>query len=371
MSVQIEIPSHLLPADGRFGSGPTRVRDSALESLLAGNRDYLGTSHRQPAVKQTVGRIRSGLRELYALPADYEVVLGIGGASAFWDAAAFGLIEARSEHLVFGEFSAKFADVVANTPHLATPLIVESDPGTRPEPVFDASVDAYAFTHNETTTGVVTPIVRPASSGLVLVDATSAAGAVTVSVDQFDAYYFSLQKAFGSEGGLWVALMSPAAIERIESIDSGDRYIPPFLGLKSAVENSRKDQTPTTPALTTLFLMAEQLDWMNAGGGLDWSAARAKRNSTLIYEWAEATDYTTPFVEVVADRSPTTATIDFKDVDALQVASILRSNGILDLEPYRKLGRNQLRIGTWPAIPHKDIEALIASIEFVVDALRA
>ena len=369
MPVQIEIPPHLLPADGRFGSGPTRVRDSALRALIGANRDYLGTSHRQPSVRQTVGRIRSGLRELYALPDDFEVVIGMGGASAFWDAAAFGMIETRSEHLVFGEFSAKFAQVVGSTPHLMAPLIVESDPGTRPHPVADDSVDSYAFTHNETTTGVVTPIVRPDSSGLVLVDATSAAGAVMVSVDQFDAYYFSLQKAFGSEGGLWIALMSPGAIDRIESVESGDRYIPPFLGLMSAVENSRKDQTPNTPALTTLFLMAEQLDWMNSAGGLEWSVARAKQNSALVYEWAEATAYTVPFVDVAEDRSPTTATIDFKGVDALQVASILRSNGILDVEPYRKLGRNQLRIGTWPAIPYEDVEALIASVDFVVDAL--
>lgn len=369
MSTQIVIPQHLLPGDGRFGSGPSKVRREALDALVAAGPAYLGTSHRRPAAKQVVGRIRAGLRSLYDLPDGYEVVLGLGGATAFWDAAAFGLIEKRSEHLVFGEFSAKFAASVAMAPHLEVPLIFESKPGTHPEVVLDGSVDAYAFTHNETTTGVLMPIERPAAEGVVLVDATSAAGAVLVDPAQFDAYYFSLQKAFGSEGGLWIALMSPAALERIETIAGSGRYVPPFLDLKQAVVNSRQDQTVNTPALSTLFLMADQLEWMHERGGLAWAAGRSEENAAAVYGWAESVSYATPFVSSVRARSPVTATIDFIGVDAVEVASVLRANGVLDVEPYRKLGRNQLRIGMWPAIPLEDIESLTASIEFVVAAV--
>jgi phosphoserine aminotransferase len=369
MPVKIEIPKQLLPEDGRFGSGPTRVRREALESLLSAASQYVGTSHRRPAVKDVVGRIRSGLRDLYSLPDGYEVVLGLGGATAFWDVAVFCLIEQRSEHLVFGEFSSKFAASVAKAPHLKQPLIVESDPGTHPRLVVDPSVDTYALTHNETTTGVLMPVVRPQAPGLVVVDATSAAGAVAVEPGEFDAYYFSLQKAFGSEGGLWVALMSPPAIERVETLFASDRYVPPFLDLKQAIDNSRKDQTVNTPALATLFLMAEQLDWMNHQGGLEWAGGRAAENAAMLYGWAESTSYAEPFVAKPAERSPVTATIDFAGVDALEVAAVLRANGIVDIEPYRKLGRNQLRIGLWPAIPLSDVEALIESIEFVVSAI--
>jgi phosphoserine aminotransferase len=369
MPGKIEIPQHLLPEDGRFGSGPTRVRREALETLLSAASEYIGTSHRRPAVKEVVGRIRSGLRHLYSLPDGYEVVLGLGGSTAFWDIAVFGLIEQRSEHLVFGEFSSKFAASVAKAPHLKQPLIVESEPGTHPHPVVDPSVDTYALTHNETTTGVLMPVARPHATGLVVVDATSAAGAVEVEAAEFDAYYFSLQKAFGSEGGLWVALMSPAAIERVESLSASGRYVPPFLDLKQAIDNSRKDQTANTPALATLFLMADQLDWMNHQGGLGWAGGRAAENAAAVYGWAESTSYTVPFVTEPKERSPVTATIDFTGVDALEVAAVLRANGIVDVEPYRKLGRNQLRIGMWPAIPLADIEALIGSIGFVVSVM--
>jgi phosphoserine aminotransferase len=369
MSGKIEIPKHLLPEDGRFGSGPTRVRREALESLLSASAHYVGTSHRRPAVKDVVGRIRSGLHYLYSLPDGYEVVLGLGGATAFWDSAVFSLIEQQSEHLVFGEFSSKFAASVAMAPHLKQPLIVESQPGTHPRPVIDPSVDTYALTHNETTTGVLMPVVRPHAPGLVVVDATSAAGAVEVEPGEFDAYYFSLQKAFGSEGGLWVALLSPEAIERVELLSASGRYVPPFLDLQQAIDNSRKDQTANTPALVTLFLMAEQLDWMNSRGGLEWASGRAAENAAAVYGWAESTSYTRPFVAEPSERSPVTATIDFTGVDALEVAAVLRANGIVDTEPYRKLGRNQLRIGLWPAIPLSDVEALIESIEFVSSAI--
>lgn len=369
MPGQIEIPQDLLPADGRFGSGPAKVRSEALESLLSVGSGYLGTSHRRPAVKDVVGRIRSGLRSLYSLPDGYEVVLGVGGATAFWDVAVFGLIEERSEHLVFGEFSGKFAASVARAPHLRDPLIVESPPGTHPQVAPDPSVDTYALTHNETTTGVMMPVGRPDAPGIVVVDATSAAGAMPVEAGEFDVYYFSPQKAFGSEGGLWVALMSPAALRRAESIDDSGRYAPPFLDLPAAIDNSRKDQTVNTPALATLFFLAGQIEWMIERGGLAWSAGRAVENAAAVYGWAESVPYADPFVAEPAERSPVTATIDFVGVDALALAAILRSNGIVDVEPYRKLGRNQLRIGMWPSIPIEDIEALIASIGYVVSAL--
>lgn len=371
MPAEISIPRHLLPQDGRFGSGPTKVRPEALEALHATGSSYLGTSHRRPRVKEVVGRVRSGLGSLYELPAGYEVVLGVGGASAFWDAAVFGLIETRSEHLVFGEFSAKFARSVSKAPHLADPVIVESAPGTHPAVSCDESVDAYAFTHNETSTGVTMPVLRPEAAGIVLVDGTSAAGAIEVNPREFDTYYFSLQKAFGSEGGLWVALVSPAAIERIEAIHASDRYVPPFLDLKQALDNSRLDQTVNTPALTTLFLMANQVEWMNEQGGLSWASERARRNAASVYSWAESVGYATPFVDAPEERSPVTITVDFVGVDASELTAVLRANGILDVEPYRKLGRNQVRIGTWPAIPLEDIERLISSIEYVVAATSA
>ncbi len=371
MSIDIQIPHALLPGDGRFGSGPTRVRSEALGSLLSTGTGYLGTSHRKDPVKSVVRRIRTGLADLYSLPEGYEVVLGVGGATAFWDAAAFGLIESRSQHLVFGEFSGKFAAAVEKAAHLRPPMIIESPPGTHPDPIADDSIDAYAFTHNETTTGVVMSITRPGPSGIVLVDATSAAGAIEVDTAAFDAYYFSPQKAFGSEGGLWVALMSPAATDRVAAVAATGRPVPPFLDLSVAVDNSRKDQTYNTPALTTLYLLAEQIDWMLGNGGLQWAVDRSNENASVVYSWATSTAYTSPFVGDPDLRSPVTATIDFMEVDALEVAAVLRRNGIVDVDPYRKLGRNQLRIGLWPAIPTSDVEALLASIDYVVTAMQS
>ena len=366
----IRIPPELLPIDGRFGSGPAKVRDEAVEALAAGARSFLGTSHRRPAVKDVVRSIQEGLADLYGLPPGYEVLLGNGGATAFWDAAAFGLIEHRSQHLSFGVFSAKFAAVVAATPHLDPPDVIVSEYGTHPQSVASEAVDTYAFTHNETTTGVCMEIRRPDERGLVLVDATSAAGALRVDPGEFDAYYFSPQKAFGSDGGLWVALCSGAAIDRIESIASTDRSIPAFLSLRVALENSRQSQTYNTPALATLFLLAHQIDWIRSMGGLEWAASRSDANAGILYPWAEQSDFADPFVVNPAERSPVTATIDFDaSVPAGEVASVLRANGILDTESYRKLGRNQLRIGLWPAIEIADVEALIRSIDYVAEQL--
>jgi phosphoserine aminotransferase len=330
----------------------------------------MGTSHRRPAVKSEVAAIREGLTEYYGLPSGFEVVLGVGGATAFWDAACFGLIERRSQHLVFGVFSRKFADAVAAAPHLEPPDVVESDPGTHPTLRSNSAVDVYALTHNETTTGVAMPITRPEGvDGLVVVDATSAAGAIEVSPRSFDVYYFSPQKAFGSDGGLWIALCSPLAISRIEHLAS-QRWIPPFLDLRTALGNSRKDQTYNTPALATLFLMRRQLDWMREMGGLPWAAGRSRRTSQLLYEWAEASDYATPFVADPQQRSPTVVTIDFvDDVDAAIVAGVLRANGIVDTESYRTLGRNQLRVAAFPNIDLADAEKLTRAIDYIAGRL--
>lgn len=368
--LDIQIPVEMLPSDGRFGSGPAKVPDEALAGLAATGRSLLGTSHRKPAVKDLVRDIREGLTDLYALPAGYEVLLGNGGATAFWDAAAFGLIEQKSQHLSFGEFSSKFAAAVQAAPHLAEPELIRSDYGTHPHPVPRDDVDAYAFTHNETTTGVCMPIRRPGPNGLVLVDATSAAGAMRVDPGAFDAYYFSPQKAFGADGGLWVALCSPGAVDRIEGIAASDRAIPPFLSLQIALDNSRSNQTYNTPALATLYLLHHQIQWLKASGGLEWAASRSDRNAAVVYEWAEQAEYAFPYVADPTERSPVTATIDFVDsIDAPTVAAVLRANGILDTESYRKLGRNQLRIGLWPAIDTGDVEALTACIDFVVERM--
>jgi phosphoserine aminotransferase len=366
----IRIPPEHLPLDGRFGSGPAKVRDEAVEALAAGARSLLGTSHRRPAVKDVVRNIQEGLADLYGLPPGYEVLLGNGGATAFWDAAAFGLIDHRSQHLSFGVFSAKFAAVVAATPHLEPPDVIVSEYGTHPHAVASDDVDTYAFTHNETTTGVRMDIRRPDERGLVLVDATSAAGALRVDPGEFDAYYFSPQKAFGSDGGLWVALCSGAAIDRIESIASTDRSIPAFLSLRVALENSRQSQTYNTPALATLFLLDQQIGWIRSKGGLEWAASRSDRNAAVLYQWAQQSEFADPFVVNPAERSPVTATIDFDDsVPAGEIASVLRANGILDTESYRKLGRNQLRIGLWPAVEPADVAALTRSIDYVVQQL--
>jgi phosphoserine aminotransferase len=368
----IRLPIELLPGDGRFGAGPSKVR---LEDVarLADRKNFLGTSHRREPVRAVVRRIRLGLSELYELPHGYEVVLGLGGASAFWDAATFSLIVRKSRHAVFGEFSSKFAAVVGGATHLASPDLVSAIPGTHPTLTGSDHVDTYALTHNETSTGVAMPVLRPETgSGLVLVDATSAAGAIGVDPLQFDAYYFSPQKAFGSEGGLWLAIMSPAAIERAESIAASPRWLPPFLDIAQAIANSRQDQTYNTPALTTLALLHDQIDWIEDLGGLKAAAARSAATSKLIYDWAESREFASPFVTVPEQRSPTVATIDLAaTVEATKVSAVLRANGIVDTEGYRKLGRNQLRIATFPAIETADAEALTKAIDFVVAALSA
>jgi phosphoserine aminotransferase len=373
----IQIPAELLPSDGRFGSGPSKVRPVQVDALAAVARDYLGTSHRQKTVKSQVRRVRSGMRQLFSLTDGYEVVLGNGGTTCFWDAAAFGLVQEQSQHLSFGEFSSKFAACVKSAPHLKDPQIIESEVGTHPLPRADGSVDVYALTHNETSTGVSMTIARPDGAslpsqggGLVAVDGTSAAGGLRVDPSQFDVYYLAPQKCFASDGGLWIALMSPAALERVEQIAASGRYIPTFLDLKTAVDNSVLDQTYNTPALATIFLLAEQLDWMNGNGGLEWTASRCDRSAEILYTWAEASGFARPFVEKDADRSHVVGTIDFVDaIDAPTVAAVLRANGIVDTEPYRKLGRNQLRIAMFPAIEPEDVASLCGCITYVVGAL--
>jgi phosphoserine aminotransferase len=365
----IVIPRELRPGDGRFGSGPSKVRPEALAALTAVAPTFLGTSHRQEPVKRLVGRIRAGLTDLFSLPDGFEVVLGLGGTTIFWDAAVFGLIEMRSQHLVFGEFSSKFAQAVAIAPHLSDPDIIESEPGTHPT-AQPADVDAYALTQNETSTGVAMPVTRVAPGAFTMVDATSAAGGIEVDTWEFDVYYFAPQKGFASDGGLWVALCSPEAIERIYSIGNSNRYIPPSLDLLIALENSRKDQTYNTPALATLFLMAEQIDWMLAGGGLSFSTGRSASSAKILYGWAEASEFASPFVKDPAQRSPVIGTIDLAaSIDAATISAVLRANGIVDTEPYRKLGRNQLRVAMYPAIDPEDVGSLTKAIDYVIAQL--
>ncbi len=370
----LQIPAELKPADGRFGCGPTKVRPAQLAALASTGAQVMGTSHRQPPVRSIVRRIRDGLGELFALPAGYQVVLGVGGATAFWDAAAFGLVRERALHLSYGEFSAKFAAVTKGAPFLADPIVHTAEPGSAPEPVADPAADVLAWAHNETTTGVAVPVRRPAGTTadqLVVIDATSAAGGLPVRAADADAYYFAPQKGFASDGGLWIALLSPAALERIAEIAAGERWVPPFLSLASAVDNSAKDQTYNTPAIATLFLLAEQLDWMLGLGGLDGCVARTADSSSRLYSWAEASGYATPFVADPALRSQVVGTIDFDEsVDAAAIAAVLRTNGVVDTEPYRKLGRNQLRIGMFPAVDPDDVSALTACIDWIVPRLR-
>ncbi|HET7481712.1 MAG TPA: phosphoserine transaminase [Actinomycetota bacterium] len=365
----IVIPSDLRPRDGRFGSGPSKVRPEQVAAVVDRGASYLGTSHRQAPVKDVVGRVRAGLAELFALPDGYEVLLGVGGATLFWDAMAFGLVERRSQHLVFGEFSSKCAAAVAGVSHLSDPDVISSEPGTHPVAAPKEDVDLYALTHNETSTGVAMAVHRPAPGAFTSVDATSAAGGMLVEPAEFDVYYFSPQKCFASDAGLWLALCSPDAIERIERLGS-ERSIPASLDLKLALDNSRKDQTYNTPPLVSLLMMAEQIEWFLEEGGLQWAAARSARSADILYTWAEKTEYTTPFVIEQGERSPVVGTIDFDgSIDAKQVSAGLRANGIVDTEPYRKLGRNQLRIGMYPAVDPADVESLTACVEFVVDAL--
>jgi phosphoserine aminotransferase len=375
---QLVIPDELKPRDGRFGCGPSKVRPQALARLASDGAAVLGTSHRQKPVKALVKEIRAGLMSLFAAPDGYEVALGNGGATAFWDAAACGLVQRRSAHLTFGEFSQKFASVTAGAPFLEDPVKLSAEPGDAPDPLAlgplaaEGGADLLAWAHNETSTGVMAPVVRPAQAGdaLVAIDATSGAGGLPVDVSQADAYYFAPQKSFAADGGLWIALLSPAAQERIASVAGTERWIPEFLSLQTALENSLKDQTYNTPAVATLFLLADQIGWMLEGGGLDWCAARTRASSEHLYGWAETTGYTTPFVADPAKRSLVVGTIDFDDaVDAAAVASTLRANGIVDVEPYRKLGRNQLRVGMFPAIDTADVQALTACIDWVVERL--
>ncbi|MDQ1496824.1 MAG: phosphoserine aminotransferase [Actinomycetota bacterium] len=370
---QITIPPDRLPADGRFGSGPSKVRTEALAALAATGASYMGTSHRRPGVKSVVGRVRAGLATLFSLPEGYEVILGNGGSTAFWDAAAFGMIERRSQHLAFGEFSSKFAAAVAGAPHLEAPEVIESEPGSAPDAKGHPGVDAYALTHNETSTGVTAPVRRPADAepgALVLVDATSAAGGVRVDPAEFDCYYFAPQKCFASDGGLWLALCSPAAVERVDRLAVGGRWSPPSLSLPLAIDNSRADQTYNTPALATLFLLADQIDWIMARGGLEWAAGRSDASSAILYRWAEQHSLASPFVSEPALRSTVTVTIDFDPVvSADAVAKTLRQNGIVDTESYRKLGRNQLRIACFPAIDPDDIAQLTRAVDYVIDVL--
>ncbi|GAA1198975.1 phosphoserine transaminase [Prauserella alba] len=371
-AADLTIPAELKPSDGRFGCGPSKVRPEQLANLAKEGANVLGTSHRQKPVKSLVGRVRSGLTELFGLPDGYEVVLGNGGTTAFWDAAAFGLVRERAQHFTYGEFSSKFAKVTDKAPFLDKSVIVEGEPGSAPEISYQAGCDLVGWAHNETSTGVAVPVKRPAGSddALVAIDATSGAGGLPVKAEDFDVYYFAPQKCFASDGGLWIALMSPKAVQRVEEIGAGDRWVPEFLSLQTALDNSRKDQTYNTPAVATLLTLADQIDWMNAGGGLDWTTARTKDSSGRLYEWAEQTSYTRPYVSEPSLRSQVVGTVDFDDdIDAAAIAKALRANGIVDTEPYRKLGRNQLRVGMFPAIEPDDVTALTKCIEYVVEQL--
>jgi len=373
------IPAEMLPGDGRFGCGPSKVRDAQLDALARDGRRLMGTSHRQAPVKKLVGSVRTGLRELFSLPDGWEVVLGNGGSTVFWDVATFGLIREHSQHLVFGEFSQKFADAVAAAPHLADPTVVACEPGAHPE-VQASDADALCLTHNETSTGVAMQLTRPRNSGnrrdaatdaLVIVDATSAAGGLAWSPGEVDVYYFAPQKSFASDGGLWIACCSPRAIARIESIAASGRWTPASLDLKIALDNSRADQTYNTPAIATLFLLDQQVQWMLQQGGLQWCAQRTAESAAIIYDWAELSPFASSFVRKPEHRSNVVATIDLDGVAANDVNAILRHNGIVDTDGYRKLGRNQLRVGMFPAVEPRDVAALTACIDYVVERLRS
>jgi phosphoserine aminotransferase len=370
---QITIPRDLLPVNGRFGCGPSKVRPEAVAAFAHEGARLLGTSHRQTPVRGLVGRVREGIATLFDLPDGYEVVLGNGGSTAFWDIATFGLIRTRSQHLSFGEFSSKFAKAAQQAPFLDEPSIIAAEPGTRSTARTEIGIDAYAWAHNETSTGVMAPVVHPAGAAddaVVLIDATSAAGGLPVDISQADAYYFAPQKCFSSDGGLWIAVLSPRALARIEEIAASDRWVPAFFDLPTAIDNSRKNQTYNTPAIATLFLLAEQTDWINANGGLSWAVERTTDSSNRLYNWAEKTEYTTPYVADPDARSLVVGTIDFDAaVDAGEVARILRVNGVVDVEPYRKLGRNQLRIGMFPSVDPADVEALTECVDYVVKRL--
>ncbi|MFJ6669951.1 phosphoserine transaminase [Actinosynnema sp. NPDC091369] len=366
------LPSDLLPSDGRFGCGPSKVRPEALAALAAEGAALMGTSHRQKPVKSLVGSVRAGLRELFSLPEGYEVVLGNGGTTAFWDAAAFGLVRERAQHFTYGEFSSKFAKVTNDAPFLGESIVVKADPGSAPEIAYAEGADLVGWAHNETSTGVAVPVSRPANSdgALIAIDATSGAGGLPVDPADFDVYYFAPQKCFASDGGLWIALMSPAALERVDEIGKSGRWVPEFLSLTTALDNSTKDQTYNTPSLATLFLLDNQVQWILGNGGLKWAVERTADSSSRLYSWAESTSYTTPYVADPAHRSQVVGTIDFDDsVDASVVAKVLRANGVVDVEPYRKLGRNQLRVAMFPAVEPTDVSTLTKAVDWVVSQL--
>jgi len=369
---EIIIPAELLPVDGRFGCGPSKVRAEQIAAFSAEGARLMGTSHRQAPVKNLVKRVQEGLMELFHNPEGYEIVLGNGGSTAFWDAAAFSLVEKKAQNLVHGEFGAKFASALTN-PWLDKPTVINGEPGSRLALEVEAGVDSYAYAQNETSTGVVTPVKRLAGAdagALFFTDATSAAGGIDFDPLETDVYYFAPQKNFASDGGLWFSLMSPAAVERAEKIAASDRYIPEFLSVKTAIDNSRLNQTLNTPAISTLFFLAEQIDWMNANGGLAWADARTKAASQHLYNWADASSFATPFVSNPEHRSQVVVTIDFDAaVDAAAVAKVLRANGIVDTEPYRKLGRNQLRVATFTATDLSDVQKLTQAIDYVVGQL--
>jgi phosphoserine aminotransferase len=379
VSAAITIPAGLLPADGRFGSGPSKVRPEQVDALRAVGRTLLGTSHRQAPVRNLVARVRRGLADLFDLPDGYEVVLGNGGATAFWDIAAFGLVRDRAQHLSFGEFSAKFAAVTAAAPFLGEPTVVAAPPGSLATPHAEEGVDVHAWPHNETSTGVMAPVRRVEGTGrpedggpLVLVDATSGAGGLPLDVTQADVYYFAPQKCFASDGGLWIALFSPAALDRVDEIAASGRWVPDFFSLPTAIDNSRKEQTYNTPAVATLVMLAEQVDWLAAQGGLAWATKRTADSASRLYGWAEQREWATPFVEDPAARSHVVGTVDLDEtIDAAAVTKALRDNGIVDVEPYRKLGRNQLRVAMFPAVEPDDVQALTACVDHVVDRLTA
>ncbi|HEX5523162.1 MAG TPA: phosphoserine transaminase [Pedococcus sp.] len=369
-SAPLTLPAELLPKDGRFGSGPSKVRPEQVEYLASLATTVLGTSHRQAPVKNLVGAVREGISELFSLPDGYEVILGNGGSTAFWDIAAFGLVRERAQHLSFGEFSSKFASVTSNAPFLGDSTVIKAEPGSLAAPVAEAGVDVYAWPHNETSTGVMAPVQRVQGAdedALVLIDATSGAGGLPVDITESDVYYFGPQKCFAADGGLWLAAFSPAALARVEEIAATGRWVPDFFSLPTAIDNSRKNQTYNTPAVGTLALLKAQLEWLNGQGGLEWAVKRTADSSGRLYDWAERTAYTTPYVANPEHRSQVVTTIDFADdVDASAIAKTLRANGVVDVEPYRKLGRNQLRVATFPAVEPDDVSALIACVEHIV-----
>ena len=369
----VTIPAELLPQDGRFGCGPSKVRPAQIDYLASVGRTVLGTSHRQAPVRNLVGEVRNGLADLFSLPEGYEIILGNGGSTAFWDIAAFGLVRDRAQHLAFGEFSAKFGSVTQKAPFLGDPTIIKGEPGTLPTPSAEPGVDVYAWAHNETSTGVMAPVnrVKGADEGaLMLIDATSGAGGLPVDIAESDVYYFGPQKCFAADGGLWLAAFSPAALARVDEITASARWVPDFFSLPTAISNSRLNQTYNTPAVSTLALLSNQISWINDQGGLNWAVKRTADSSSRLYAWAEATAYTSPFVAAPSARSLVVGTVDFTDqVDAASVAAVLRANGVVDVEPYRKLGRNQLRVGMFPAVDPDDISKLISSIEYVVSQI--